>query len=79
MIPVDEPDWFEADIVNSIQARQIAEHGGQPGIRDEGMLESALVAMVSASTRLRPKRLAILCMFSPVPDEHFSFSAYWMR
>ena len=42
MTPTDEPDWFEADIVLAIHARQLAEHGGQEGIRDEGMLESAL-------------------------------------
>lgn len=42
MIPIDEPDWFEADVVLAIHSRQLAEHGGQPGIRDEGMLESAL-------------------------------------
>ena len=42
MIPVDEPFWFEADVVLAIHGRQLAEHGGQPGLRDEGMLESAL-------------------------------------
>lgn len=42
MTPSDEPDWFEADIVNALHDRQLAEHGGQSGIRDEGMLASAL-------------------------------------
>lgn len=38
----EEPFWFEADVVLAIHDRQLAEHGGQPGLRDEGMLESAL-------------------------------------
>ena len=42
MIPADEPFWFEADVVLAIHGRQLAEHGGQPGLRDGGMLESAL-------------------------------------
>jgi len=42
MNPIDEPDWFETDVVLAIHDRQLAEHGGQAGIRDEGMLESAL-------------------------------------
>lgn len=42
MIPIDEPDWFEVDVVLAIHGRQLAEHGGQPGLRDQSMLESAL-------------------------------------
>ncbi len=42
MIPVDEPLWFEADVVKIIHDRQLAEHGGTPGLKNEGLLESAL-------------------------------------
>lgn len=42
MIPADEPAWFEEDIVIAIHARQLAEHGGTEGLRDRGMLQSAL-------------------------------------
>ncbi len=48
MIPPDEPAWFEEDVVKAIHSRQLAEHGGGDGIRDHGMLESALA---------RPKQL----------------------
>ena len=48
MIPIDEPDWFEEDVVSAIHSRQLAEHGGISGSRDEGMLKSALA---------RPKQL----------------------
>lgn len=37
-----EPVWIGLELVEAIHARQIAEHGGPGGIRDRGMLESAL-------------------------------------
>ena len=37
-----EPIWLRDDIVRAVNRRQIAEHGGIDGIRDEGALLSAL-------------------------------------
>ena len=37
-----EPVWVELDVVLAIHDEQLAEHGGQPGVRDPGLLESAL-------------------------------------
>jgi death-on-curing protein len=37
-----EPAWIELDVVLAIHDEQLAEHGGQPGVRDPGLLESAL-------------------------------------
>lgn len=37
-----EPIWVEQSVVIAIHRRQLAEHGGVDGIRDEGLLESAL-------------------------------------
>lgn len=37
-----EPVWILPRAVDAIHKRQIAEHGGEPGIRDENLLESAL-------------------------------------
>lgn len=34
--------WIKIDRVTAIHDRQIAEHGGQAGVRDIGLLESAL-------------------------------------
>ncbi len=34
--------WLEKALVLSIHDRQVAEHGGSAGVRDEGLLESAL-------------------------------------
>ena len=42
MTSAPEPAWIRADVVRAIQLRQIAEHGGLAGIRDEGLLASAL-------------------------------------
>lgn len=34
--------WLKIDRVLAIHSRQIAEHGGEAGVRDRGLLESAL-------------------------------------
>lgn len=34
--------WIQTDRVLAIHRRQIAEHGGSDGVRDQGLLESAL-------------------------------------
>jgi len=44
-----EPVWIRDDVVLAIHLRQLAEHGGAEGVRDEGLLASALA---------RPKNLA---------------------
>lgn len=37
-----EPLWLDARLALAIHDRQLAEHGGGVGVRDAGMLESAL-------------------------------------
>ncbi len=37
-----EPRWLSYTAVAAIHAAQIREHGGSPGTRDEGLIESAL-------------------------------------
>lgn len=37
-----EPVWIGLEVVLAIHDEQLAEHGGQPGVRDHGLLESAL-------------------------------------
>lgn len=39
---MDEPIWLSREIVTALQGDQIREHGGQLGLRDEGLLDSAL-------------------------------------
>ena len=42
-----EPVWLSRALVELLHARQLAEHGGQPGLRDEGLLESALARAIN--------------------------------
>jgi death-on-curing protein len=41
---VNEPIFLTLDQVHHIHARSLAEHGGRAGVRDPGLVESALVA-----------------------------------
>jgi death on curing protein len=43
-----QPRWLAKNLILAVHERQLAEHGGAPGVRDEGLLESALA---------RPKNL----------------------
>ncbi len=36
------PHWLTRHVLDVVHAAQIREHGGAPGVRDEGLLESAL-------------------------------------
>lgn len=49
--------WLEKPLALAIHDRQLAEHGGSSGVRDEGLLESALA---------RPQQL--YAYGDPVPD-----------
>ena len=51
-----EPVWLRADVVLAIHNQQLAEHGGPSGVRDAGLLESALAAPVN---RWRYERASI--------------------
>lgn len=37
-----EPAWVAESVVRSMHGLLLAEHGGTPGVRDEGLLDSAL-------------------------------------
>jgi death on curing protein len=39
---MDDPIWIATDAVRAMHRRQLAEHGGADGVRDQGLLESAL-------------------------------------
>lgn len=42
-----EPIWLDSSIAHAIHDRQLAEHGGGAGLRDQGALESALARPVN--------------------------------
>lgn len=52
-----EPRWLLDAVVSAIHSRQLAEHGGLVGVRDPGMLSSALA---------RPKN--VFADSQPTPD-----------
>ncbi len=39
--------WVERSLAIAIHERQLAEHGGGSGVRDEGLLDSALATSSS--------------------------------
>lgn len=39
---MDDPIWISFELAIAIHERQLAEHGGAAGVRDAGLLESAL-------------------------------------
>ena len=49
--------WLLEETVRAVHSRQISEHGGRPGLRDKGLLLSALA---------RPQNLAAYT--DPMPD-----------
>lgn len=57
--------WVREDVVLAVHLRQLAEHGGGEGVRDEGLLQSALA---------RPQNL--LAYGDPSPDLASLAAAY---
>ena len=51
MTEPQEPVWIEHRVVLAVHDEQISEHGGGSGLRDEGLLESALARPVNQFTR----------------------------
>lgn len=65
IVPETEPVWVREDVVRAIHRRQLAEHGGTEGVRDAGLLHSALA---------RPRNL--LAYGDPPPDLSALAAAY---
>jgi death on curing protein len=40
---ISDPEWIAYEVVLAVHEAQLAEHGGSAGIRDQGLLESALM------------------------------------
>ena len=50
-----EPIWINLRVIKAFHDRQINEHGGLPGLRDEGLLLSALSRLENAYHYSDPK------------------------
>ncbi len=62
---MDDPIWISEELSLAIHQRQLAEHGGLDGVRDRGLLQSALA---------RPRHL--FAYNDPTPDLPVLAAAY---
>jgi death on curing protein len=62
---MDDPTWISRELAIAIHKRQLAEHGGADGVRDAGLLDSALG---------RPRHL--FAYSDPTPDIPTLAAAY---
>lgn len=62
---MDDPIWITREFAVAVHRRQLAEHGGADGVRDLGLLESALS---------RPRHL--FAYSDPTPDVPTMAAAY---
>jgi death-on-curing protein len=46
--------WVQLNVAHAVHDRQLAEHGGSPGIRDSGALESALARPQNVAAYRKP-------------------------
>lgn len=51
---MDQPTWVLKSVVFALHEEQLAEHGGSPGLRDEGLLDSALARPQNLTAYGRP-------------------------
>jgi death-on-curing protein len=59
-----EPVWLDKSVALTIHDRQLAEHGGPSGIRDEGMLDSALMRPVNQWTYGEDDRCSLAAAYA---------------
>ena len=59
-----EPEWIAAEVVSAIHEEQLAEHGGGPGIRDRGLLDSALACPRTAAAFGEPDLCALAAAYA---------------
>ena len=73
---MSEPTWINLRIIKAFHDRQINEHGGLPGLRDEGLLLSALSRPENAYHCSDPKpdaaELAAACGFGFAKNHPFN-------
>ena len=65
--------WLTKDVILAIHDEQLAEHGGRPGIRDLGLLESALARPMNSAAYGEPTvfDLAAAYAFGIIRDHPF--------
>ncbi|MGE0596733.1 MAG: type II toxin-antitoxin system death-on-curing family toxin [Hyphomonadaceae bacterium] len=68
-----EPRWLPKNLILAVHNRQLAEHGGGAGVRDEGLLESALARPLNlcAYGKSDPAALAAAYAFGVAKNHPF--------
>ena len=56
--------WVESDVAFAIHGRQLAEHGGPDGVRDPGVIESALARPQNLATYATPDAAALAAAYA---------------
>jgi death-on-curing protein len=56
--------WITAEVMYAIHDRQIAEHGGRDGIRDVGLVESALARPINLASYGEPDAAALAAAYA---------------
>lgn len=56
--------WVAPDVVRAIHDRQLAEHGGGTGLRDAGLLDSALVRPINLAAYGTPDIAALAAAYA---------------
>lgn len=72
---MDDPIWMSAGLVMAIHKRQLAEHGGMKGVRDAGLLETAMSGLrerfANADTMRGVPEIAASYAFGIARDQPF--------
>lgn len=64
MTAINEPwVWIDASVITAIHDAQLAEHGGAAGVRDVGMLESALARPLQLAVYGEPDATALAAAY----------------
>ena len=61
---MDQPIWVSKAVVLALHEEQLAEHGGSPGLRDEGLLESAMARPRNLFSNERPDISAMAAAYA---------------
>lgn len=56
--------WVGVPVVIALHDRQLAEHGGPPGVRDQGALQSALARPVNLAAYEEPDAAALAASYA---------------
>jgi death-on-curing protein len=56
--------WLREDVVHAVHDRQLAEHGGPAGVRDEAALSSALARPRNLAAYKRPDAAALAAAYA---------------